>query len=183
MPRFDMCADKLRFREMPWLPERRMGEPGNQELVCLRMHARRTRSRDCDHRPYGSLQHRNGAILLRMKVDPATGANSIAEALILLGLLAAPRILAQHPTSGATLRTCLPAAIDWLAQVRTGSGDATNDATRRLLTAELQLRALFALLDSDGPPSAGCTEIARACLAAQGIAEPPGGWDAFEGHV
>jgi hypothetical protein len=115
-------------------------------------------------------------------IDVATGAQAIAEALNLLAFLAAPRLLERHPTPGATLRSCLPTAIDWLAQARAGDAAATNDATRRLLTAEPQLRALFAILDSDAPPSAECTELARACLAAQGFAEPPGGWDAFEGY-
>lgn len=100
----------------------------------------------------------------------------------MLAFVAAPRLLARHPTPGTTLRGCLPIAIDWLAQVRAKDGSETSDATRRLLTAEPQLRALFALLDSDAPPSAECSDLARACLLAQGFAEPPGGWDAFEGH-
>ena len=111
-------------------------------------------------------------------------AAKVAEALNLLYVLAAPRLYSQWCTqaSPSELHSVLSSRLETLAafcEKTWGSADAErfrNAAPRVRAFAEMVARA-----EPTRPFEPAWTSLARECLEALGIAEPPGGWAAFEG--
>jgi len=120
-------------------------------------------------------------------MDPAVAlavqvASAVAEWMNLLGLLAAPRALAEQAW-------CVPAA-ELRAHFRE-EADAFVAATEPLVArggagaAHLQplrahalgLRALLARWRAGAAPPAGVVALARAAIVSLGVPAPPDGWD------
>lgn len=111
-------------------------------------------------------------------------ASEVAEALNLLGILAAPRLYSKWcvQTAASDLHAVLSSRMETLAafcEKAWGSADA-----ERFRNAAPQMRAFAEAVARAEPTQMAVTVWtikARECLEALGFAEPPGGWDAFEG--
>jgi len=111
-------------------------------------------------------------------------ASEVAEALNLLGIVAAPLLLARWNAQAAPadLHAVLTARLGALAgfcEHATGSPDA-----ERFRTAAPRVRAFAEEVAGASPahfPLPSWTLLARECFEALGFPAPPSGWDAFEG--
>ncbi len=123
-------------------------------------------------------------------------AHAMSEAMNLLFLYAAPRVLASVRGSGAaglddegalaSLRRFLRTASGIQRRAPAGSADVA-----RLVQAAMLVEEIAGTLDGDRRREArrddalpaAVVERARRALSILGVAEPSGGWDAFEGFT
>ncbi len=106
----------------------------------------------------------------------------LGHVLTIMGTLAAPRVFARVPPERLPewREPALRAVDDFLAQfseigsMAKGNGPQTEETTR-------QARAMLETWAFSGEPPAELVQAARNFHAAFfGIAEPPGGWDAYD---
>jgi hypothetical protein len=108
---------------------------------------------------------------------------ALASFINLIGWLASPRLVAkaqQRPPREHLLEH----TDQYLALLEHAKQSPENPGNQSMIAAEPDARKLRDLVQSwepstDVPPE--ITQTARAFLAAYGIPDPPGGWDAFEG--
>jgi hypothetical protein len=121
-----------------------------------------------------------------MERDPSSLAAEIARAtacfINLLGLFASPRLIAKARPSPSR-EHILEHIEDFLGVLahasranQTGRGGDWKNSEPHVL----RLRELFREWAPPQGVSSEITQIARACLLALGISEPPGGWDVLE---
>jgi hypothetical protein len=120
-------------------------------------------------------------------------AKALSEAMNLLFLFAAPRVLESVRTTGpagldgATARESLRRFLRQASDIRArnDSRSTANPDVLRLVNAAMIVEEIAGSLGTspfESPLAPAVVERARRALSILGVQEPPGGWDTFDGY-